>query len=151
MEELLKQFLILDYTPGKLLKYSCPVDIPVQEDLIIVRVGKSVSIIFLYNGAKLVIDWPWIDLFSSLNTWGGDRILDNCVEGDKLSDFISSMLKINNMLTVSVISHDIVDTVLLLSKIGTKKFIEVCKKYNEDLAEKLKPFEFFSTSKNVEI
>jgi hypothetical protein len=151
IQDLLKEFFVLEYKKNSGKGLGLLRDIPVSDNLIIVRTREDTAeIIFLYNGAKLSIDWRWIDLFNSLNTWGGDRILTE-EENNNIWNFTNYMMKFCSMLGVSVIGQEITDLVTELCRIGTKPFIDEVRKNNPELSNTLKPFTFSSINKTIEL
>lgn len=70
--DILKEFLILGYTPG--IRINQLKDISLSDFTIARITYNGWNIINLLNGTNIYIPWEIIDLFESLNTWGGNRM-----------------------------------------------------------------------------
>ena len=72
--ELFNEFLELYYVPDntRVLKLK---DILISPGVILRILDKTYTVYYLTNGMQIVIPWKFVDLFSALNVWGGDRIL----------------------------------------------------------------------------
>ena len=70
--DILKEFLVLGYTPG--LRKTGLRDISLSDYTIVRITYNGWNVINLLNGTNIFIPWELTDIFESLNTWGGDRL-----------------------------------------------------------------------------
>ena len=87
---------------------------------------KKYIIYYLTNGIHITIPWKFVDLFSALNAWGGDRILTSTIK-DNIDRLIFHFL--NLIRGVETKSEDLFMTSLTsILEINTKDFITAYKK-----------------------
>jgi len=152
IEDIFREFINLGYKSGTLPSKDRDIHV---KDLIIMRIGNSyLKILYLFNGSCLNIPWSWIDLFSSLNTWGGDRILFQCQEEreNPIANFIEDFINIAASTSCSRVSSEFLDWMSDACEIGTRVFKDWCIREGFfEVEKKLGPFEFVSIDKNLEI
>lgn len=145
IEDIFTEFMNLYYTSSgsksKTLK-----DIPLKPGIIVRVTENNYTIHYLTNGNYIRIPWEYVDLFSSLNTYAGDRILNDrmeeCTAVNKLIRHFIILLKY-----LSVGNGDLfLYTLAEICEIGTKDFRDW---YNIKFNKKLNPIEIFSLDKNI--
>lgn len=106
------------------------------------------SIYYLTTGNYIRIPWDIMDLFFSLNTYSGNRILHIKSSGD-IEQFIQEFIKFVNLLNNDASKTEILSILTNIIDLGgTKKFREW---YFNKFNKKLESIEFFSPDKNFEI
>lgn len=108
------------------------------------------TVYYLTTGNYIRIPWEYIDLFSSLNTYSGNRILSLNSETD-VEKFIQLFVKFINLLnngSNNESNSSVVSVLMNILDFGTRKFREwYLSKFNKNM----EPVEFFSPDKNFEI
>lgn len=130
--ELFNEFLELYYIPDntQVLKLK---DILINPGVILRILDKTYTVYYLTNGMQIVIPWKFVDLFSALNTWGGDRILRSTMK-DNIDRLIFHFL--NLIRGVETKNEDLFMTSLTsILDINTKDFITVYDKLNLERIE----------------
>lgn len=146
IENIFTEFMSLYYQDSG-VKSSSLKDITIQSGVIARYSETGCTIYYLTTGNYIRIPWKFMDLFSSLNTYSGDRILRSLEPQTDLERFIYLFTKfvgsLNNSLGDSIISvlSDIID-------LGTGNFREW---YKNKFNKTLEPVEFFGPDKNFEI
>jgi len=137
-KDVFKEFMTLEYTPGKRPAYK---DIPIRTYMIN-RIGPSGwNIINLYNGTSIRIPWETIDIFYSLDVWGGHKILQCSEIEDRVDNTIL------NLSTLIFYSRDkskrnqFLETLFKICKEGTGNFR---KWFSNEFGKTLYPIEFNS-------
>ena len=98
--ETMEEFLQLAYSPPSIPGKSGLRDIYLADYTFARLVNGRLEIQFMTNGMNITIDKGWLDLFHSLNTWGGHRILNYPIsqETDSRDDrLIFEMMKLLNV------------------------------------------------------
>ena len=119
-------------------------------DYTIARLTKDGCTIYnLTNGTNIKIDWKWLDLFSSLNTFSGHKIIMQNIEDldNKIDKTIVLFLKFQAALDNRK-GTDVLDNLAKLSRVKTVDFREW---YLEEYGEILDPIEYTSLNNFVEI
>lgn len=130
--ELFNEFLELYYVPDntQVLKLK---DILISPGVILRILDKTYTVYYLTNGMQIVIPWKFVDLFSSLNVWGGDRVLRSTRE-DNIDRLIFHFL--NLIRGVEIKNEDLFMTSLTnILDINTKDFITVYDKLDLERIE----------------
>lgn len=123
--ELFNEFLELYYVQDntQILKLK---DILISPGVILRILDKTYTIYYLTNGMQIIIPWKFVDLFSALNAWGGDRILRS-TKKDNIDRLIFHFL--NLIRGVETKNEDLFMTSLIsILDINTKDFIAVYEK-----------------------
>jgi hypothetical protein len=145
IENIFTEFMNLYYTSTgnrpKELK-----DIPIKPGIIVRVTDNDYTIHYLTNGNYIRIPWEYIDLFSSLNTYAGDRILhDRMEECTPANKFIKHFVLLTKYLSLG--NGDLfLYTLAEICDLGTKDFRDW---YNIKFNKNLNPIEFFSPDKNI--
>lgn len=105
------------------------------------------TIYYLTTGNYIRIPWEIIDIFYSLNTYSGNRVLSIEPSGD-IEKFIWEFTKFVNLLNNNSPNSIIISIFTDIIDLGTKKFREW---YFNKFNKKLEAIEFFSPDKNFEI
>lgn len=144
---ILKEFMTLDYSPGNRTE---KLDDVVLGNYIIARITyDGIHILWLSCGNKLWIPWKVIDLFTSLNTKWGEKIL---WEGyDEEAPYLDRLI----YLFVLLINQfnwgrgkDFLETLGTICEIGTTKLREWIQ---TEFKEKLLPLELTTVEKTIQI
>ena len=131
-KELFNEFLELYYVQDntQILKLK---DILISPGVILRILDKTYTVYYLTNGMQIVIPWKFVDLFSALNTWGGDRILRSTMK-DNIDRLIFHFL--NLIRGVETKNEDLFMTSLTsILDINTKDFITIYDKLNLERIE----------------
>ena len=139
------EFMALYYQNGGVEPSSLK-DIPVQSGVIARYTEVGCTIYYLTTGNHIRIPWKLIDLFSSLDTYSGNRIL-SIEPQDDIERFIKLFTKFINVLN-SYRGDQIVPLLSDILDMGTNNFREW---YRKNFNKNLEPVEFFSPDKNLEI
>lgn len=140
--ELFDEFLDLYYVQDntQVLKLK---DILISPGVILRILDKTYTVYYLTSGMQIIIPWKFVDLFSALNTWGGDRILIS-TQKDNIDRLIFNFL--NLIRGVETKNEDLFMTSLTnILEINTTEFIKVYDKLN------LERIEIRTLNKTVEI
>lgn len=130
--ELFDEFLELYYVQdnNQVLKLK---DILINPGVILRILDKTYTIYYLTSGMQIIIPWKFVDIFSALNTWGGDRILTS-IQKDNIDRLIFHFL--NLIRGVETKNEDLFMTSLTdILEINTKEFIKVYDKLNLERIE----------------
>ena len=145
IENIFTEFMALYYQDSG-IKPSSLKDIPIQSGVIARYTEIGCTIYYLTTGNYIRIPWKFVDLFSSLDTYSGNRIL-SIEPQDDIERFIKLFTKFINILN-SYKGDYIIPLLSDILDIGTSNFREWYKnKFNKNL----EPVEFFSPDKNLEI
>lgn len=149
MKDLFIEFLSLTW--GGHGNRTTTLEDTILDDYVISRVTDlGMAIIWLTNGNKLKIPWEWIDLFSSLNTVYGERILwtnRNTTTLDKIDTFIYKFTLLINQFNWGR-GKEFLGTLGDLCNLKTNEFIEW---YYTESGEKLKPLELITVDEIIRI
>lgn len=124
-KDLFNEFLELYYVQDnkEVLKLK---DILISPSIVLRILDKTYTIYYLTNGIHITIPWKFVDLFSALNTWGGDRILMS-TKKDDIDRLIFHFL--NLIIGVETKNEDLFMTSLTsILDINTKDFTTVYEK-----------------------
>lgn len=131
-KELFNEFLELYYVPDDKPIFKLK-DILVGPGLILRILNKTYILYYLTSGTQIIIPWKYIDLFSALNTWGGDRILRS-KQDDNVDRLIFHFL--NLIIAAETKNGDLLlESIVNISEIGTEKLIEAYEKLNLEQIE----------------
>lgn len=158
-KEIFNEFYKLSYSASLENNKSLPpFSDHIVTDYVILRImSTGYTIYYLYNGSFIFIPEKWIDIFSSLDTHSGDRVVDsylNCreiIENDSLIRFGVLMINLVHYINgrLSKIDGDkLLETLGELSVIGTKKFRDWC---SSEFGLNLDPIEYRSLDGILEI
>ena len=144
-KEIFSEFLALSYYPGR--KPTMIKDIGLKEYMIVRQTPVGWYVMSLYNGTTIFIPWDWIDLFGSLDIWGGHRVLTtfptNPIENTIL-DFLT--------LIITLRKHGeepkFMETLGRIAGKGTEEFR---KWFKEETGKTLYPIEYTSLNKYKQI
>jgi hypothetical protein len=127
-DEFLELYYIQDNTQVLKLK-----DILISPGVVLRILDKTYIIYYLTSGMQIIIPWKFVDLFSALNTWGGDRILIS-TQKDDIDKLIFHFL--NLIRGVETKNEDLFMTSITnILEINTKNFIKVYDKLNLERIE----------------
>lgn len=149
--ELFNDFIELSYTEG--IRREDILDVNLNNFNILRRTWFGYTINYLTKGTSLLIPWKWIDIFSGLYVYSGDRILFNGKElcGDYYEDFILLSIRLQEFSIETARNIDgnlYLEVLSELCSLGTKKFRNLLKdKYNIDVD----PFEYYSCKGDFDI
>lgn len=105
------------------------------------------TIYYLTTGNYIRIPWEMMDLFYSLNTYSGNRIMSLEAIGN-IEQLIQGFTKFISLLNNNPRESVIMPVFTSILDLGTREFREWClSKFDK----KLDPIEFFSPNKNLEI
>ncbi len=124
-KDLFNEFLELYYVQDnkEVLKLK---DILISPSVVLRILDKTYTIYYLTNGIHITIPWKFVDLFSALNTWGGNRILTS-TKKDNIDRLIFHFL--NLIIGVETKNEDLFMTSLTsILDINTKDFTTVYEK-----------------------
>ena len=145
IENIFIEFMSLYYQNSG-IKPSSLKDISIQSGVIARLTKIGCTIYYLTTGNYIRIPWEFIDLFSSLNTYSGNRIL-SIEPKNYVEKFIHLFIKFINLLNNQE-GYTLVPVLSEIVSIKTNTFREWYKnKFNKNL----EPIEFFSPDKNFEI
>lgn len=131
VKNIFKEFYELSYkdspvTTTVLLKDSCISSI---DNIILRRQSSGNLICSLLNGTSIFIPIVWVNMFSSLNVYCGDRIfwgetktLDTGDKVDKLCFLMTYLLYLLDSLGTRDFEKDILDTIERIGAVGTEDF-----------------------------
>jgi len=148
MKELFKEFLALSWS-GHGNRMRGLEDVTLG-DYIIARITDfGITVIWLVNGNKLRIPWEWVDLFSSLNTIYGERILwkKEKIDDDGIDKLIYRFTLLINQFNWGK-GTDFLSTLADICNLRTNEFIEW---YSTESGEKLKPLELITVDETIKI
>ena len=144
IENIFLEFMALYYNSG--VRPSSLNDIFIDSGVIARCSNIGCTIYYLTTGNYIRIPWEMMDLFFSLNTYSGNRILNLCHNND-IEKFIKEFVRFINLLNNRNESM-IMPVFTNILELGTIKFREwYLNKFNKNL----KAIEFFSPDKNFEI
>lgn len=149
IKNIFKEFIELSYKPSNYRSFS---DIKIDNYIICRKDHKGYSIIYLYSGSQFIFPWEWCDIFSSFNTYLGDRVeYLKVMEDDSTSKIInlvtSIFISLENKLH-NIKGQDILELLGEISLIKTDDFRDWC---NLELKLKLDPLNFRSLKGEIEI
>ena len=122
-KEIFSEFITLGYSPG--IRPTGLKDISLSNYMIARITRDGWNILNLYNGTNIFISWSLVDIFDSLNTWGGDRVL-NCIEiKDSIDEVILTSLSLVILLSKGQ-GNLFIEALMKLCNLGTKIFQEWC-------------------------
>jgi len=131
-KELFNEFLELYYVQDntEIIKLK---DILISQNIILRILNKTYIIYYLTNGIHIIIPWKFVDLFSALNTWGGDRIIESIKE-DNIDKLIFHFL--NLIRGVETKDEDLfMNSLTNILSINTKEFTTIYEKLKLDSIE----------------
>ena len=145
IENIFTEFMALYYKSNG-VRPSLLKDIPIQSGVIARCTDVGCTIYYLTMGNYIRIPWEFMDLFFSLNTYSGNRIISLSPENN-IEKFIQSFVLFTGYLSNSNEDY-IVSSLSNIVDLGTKEFREW---YKDKFNRTLEPIEFFSINKNFEI
>lgn len=131
-KELFNEFLELYYVQDntQILKLK---DILISPGIVLRILDKTYTVYYLTTGMQIIIPWKFVDLFSALNVWGGDRIIRSNKK-DNIDRLIFHFL--NLIIGVETKNEDLFMTSLTsILDINTKDFITIYDKLSLDRIE----------------
>ena len=148
MKELFLEFLALSWA-GHGDRMRGLEDIILGEYIIARITSSGITVIWLVNGNRLKIPWEWVDLFSSLNTIYGERIMwkREGSDDDKIDRIIYKFTLLINQFNWGK-GEDFLNTLADICSLGTSEFIEW---HNTESGEKLKPLELMTAEETIKI
>ena len=139
-KDVFREFMILEYYPGQKPKGIKDTFLKMYTINRISREGWN--IISFYNGTTIYIPWTWIDIFKSLNIWGGYKVLSS-ESVDKIDITILNFLKLVGAQETEK-SGIFLEVLSDICKTGTTIFREWIKKEFKMI---INPLEFTSLDK----
>lgn len=135
IKDLFNEFMILDYLghENKIPNHFKDIDL---NNYIILRQNESWQILYLTNGNSITFPREFINIFNSLNTYYGDKILYKeplNINDDKISGLIYNMILLISSINSNKLQN-ILNTITTICTIGTKELREFFKdNYNKVL------------------
>ena len=121
-------------------------DIPISSGVIARKTELGCTIYYLTTGSYIRIPWEFMDLFSSFNTYSGDRVI-NLKSDNQIEEFIQQFVRFICYLEYQN-SDMIIQTFNNILDLRTSDFREW---YKNKFNKKLRAIEFFSPNKTFEI
>lgn len=151
-KETFNEFMNLSYTKKKDNTVDFLKDIDIDDYIIARLSNKGCDIIYLYNGSILKISNDWINLFSSFNTYSGDKLEffknDQKDNIDKLGYlFTKFLIYIDSRLSI-VSGGEFLST---LGEIYSTKTIDFINWTKENYKIDLDPIEFITLNDKYKI
>jgi hypothetical protein len=146
IENIFTEFMALYYRNNG-VKPSSLKDIALGSGVIARCSDLGCTIYYLTTGNYIRIPWEIMDIFYSLNTYSGNRILSLEPSGD-IERFIWEFTKFVGLLNNNAPDSVVIPVFTDILDLGTKKFREW---YFNKFNKKLEAIEFFSPDKNFEI
>ena len=140
-KNLFKEFMVLGYYPGT--KISSLTDIPTSNYTIIRVTRDGWNVISFRNGTNIYIPWELVDLFSSLNTWGGQRIIECSEAEDNVDSTIIDFLRLVNFINKKQ-GDSFIEILSKICSTGTGEFREW---FQNNFKKSIRPIELNTLDK----
>lgn len=145
-KDILREFMALAYSSGKPMEGLEDV---VIGNYIIARItGHGLRVLWLLNGNKLKISWKMVDLFTSLNTINGEKVMwegKHDTNEDKVGKIIYLLVLLINQFNWGK-GKDFLETLACICETGTEEFREW---FEKEFGEKLQPIELITAKENI--
>ena len=145
-KDIFKEFMTLAYSSGKVMEGLEDI---VIGDYIIARItGHGLRVLWLLNGNKLRISWKMVDLFTSLNTTNGEKVVwegKNRGGEDNVEKIIYLLVLLINQFNWGK-GKDFLETLACICETGTGEFREW---FEKEFGEKLQPIELITAKESI--
>ena len=145
-KKIMKEFMTLEYS-GQGVRTDRLEDVLIGNYIILRISYLGLQVIWLGNGNKLLIPWEVVDLFTSLNTKFGEKILweGDDEEADKVERLIYLFVFLINQFNWSR-GRSFLEVLGIICELGTQELREWIE---QEFKEKLPPLELMTVEKTT--